>query len=1416
MRRKCLALGLSMLITFQVLPISSFAAAGKNQSIVSIESNPVATSSKVTLLASEDPKTNVTESVYSSAYSVSAALNVKDFSSSEIYAARSDGNITVSWPDVTDAVYYQVEKKVDEGQYAKVGIKTVDTKFFDGDVFSGTTYNYRVSACNNIGENSTSKEVTVDYTIPMEDLGELRVDKDAAAVGKNSSFTFTITPKGRLAKNQGIELSLMDGTKIISKTMMQDDGNLSNGDSIKYDGVYSGIITVKQNAEKSLVCIASAQVSINDETKILNSANKVKINVISNITSPQINKFQQVLDGTNRLLSKLIKTQSADVVTKKVVAWLKSNPAVTAEGVSDGCDSIWFAMNSGIRGELPILPAGSASGSALIFDSEANLGEAKKTKMINISQLLRKSGNNTSIFEGANLTINKFKALEGRKVIAISCQGSLYNGTSYICSGEIATPAKISAYEKDLKAGRIIIVKTAGGSYFGILPDFITYYNRNLDNTVVFLASGRGLDNQKMWDAFNRLGAKLILGFNGDVYEDYSIESANKFFTGLNDGLTVDQAYNWTLNQIGNNDNAWKGTNKKPASYFKMYGEGNMALKNKRFIANSDFENGLYGWKVTGDARIISQLGQLKPEGGNKIVMIGDGIGSVKDSYGIIEQSFFIPSGSRTLSFEYNVVPEKPEGYSDNKKDKFGFAVQLYSGSKLLTQNNIKDNTASNSSSGWKHIDLEVSQYSGKYIKLKFSIWGIGKYSYNKAAVIDSVKINGLSNCDGLNDNYDSNKQYLYWPVESTQITLPFGKIDGLSDSNHGGIDIQGNSGDDVVSAATGKIVYTGTQEGYGNVVYINSEYGNKNIQTRYSHLSKISVEAGNIILEGEAIGKLGDTGNIVGGSVLGFEVLESTDGNACSIDGSNSKRVNPQDYLLSTRSSALDYLSFPFAIGSEPGDNLDTTSVENLTSQQKYERNLDLNQGEAYLEKLVSSFSINKDAIKQDISSETAVVELNGRTKYYGIETKYGNARKVNNHLVINIADFADYFYPALMQNEIYPGNVLTIDMKNQYNPYVLKAQQRLKELGYNLLRNQFLNINGHFDESTLKAVNAFKSINKIGVAGLWNGQIGALAWGVLFSSSAKKCSSEVQDYKVKLEAIKKLCPNWSFDTYDAGIPFDLFVLKQYNMNNPSPKIDVAKYKENDNTVITNRIIRIRNNISSARNFNDSDISKKFLTDGGFFLTTYSGQDFFADPLNFLGSSSIYSFLQLGFDENIQTRDGVKAMLQGTYFETDADNYTNWFYDSAKQYGVNPYFLVAKAIVEGGAGNKASASLLLTGYKYADETVVYNFFAIGAYDGNAIENGALYAKNNGWTTPQKAIEGGAKFIGNSYISVGQDTYYTMRYNLPGYKKTGAFTHQYASNIADAVVKGNTLGKKLGKYLIDKHMTFKIPIFREE
>ncbi len=100
--------------------------------------------------------------------------------------------------------------------------------------------------------------------------------------------------------------------------------------------------------------------------------------------------------------------------------------------------------------------------------------------------------------------------------------------------------------------------------------------------------------------------------------------------------------------------------------------------------------------------------------------------------------------------------------------------------------------------------------------------------------------------------------------------------------SYHKGVDWSVPTGTAVFASCGGTVAKAGWGSGYGYCVYINHEDGR---QTRYGHLSKVLVKAGQTVKQGERIALSGNTG-ISTGPHLHFEIL---------INGS---QVNPLKYL--------------------------------------------------------------------------------------------------------------------------------------------------------------------------------------------------------------------------------------------------------------------------------------------------------------------------------------------------------------------------------------------------------------------------------------------------------------------------------------------------------------------------------------
>jgi murein DD-endopeptidase MepM/ murein hydrolase activator NlpD len=86
----------------------------------------------------------------------------------------------------------------------------------------------------------------------------------------------------------------------------------------------------------------------------------------------------------------------------------------------------------------------------------------------------------------------------------------------------------------------------------------------------------------------------------------------------------------------------------------------------------------------------------------------------------------------------------------------------------------------------------------------------------------------------------------------------------------HHGVDIAVAYGQNVKAAADGVVSFAGVQNGYGNTVVIDHEGGR---QTRYAHLSQELVRAGDVVNEGQVLGKSGNSGRSTGPH-LHFEML--------------------------------------------------------------------------------------------------------------------------------------------------------------------------------------------------------------------------------------------------------------------------------------------------------------------------------------------------------------------------------------------------------------------------------------------------------------------------------------------------------------------------------------------------------------
>jgi len=173
------------------------------------------------------------------------------------------------------------------------------------------------------------------------------------------------------------------------------------------------------------------------------------------------------------------------------------------------------------------------------------------------------------------------------------------------------------------------------------------------------------------------------------------------------------------------------------------------------------------------------------------------------------------------------------------------------------------------------------------------------------------------------------------------------------------------------------------------------------------------------------------------------------------------------------------------------------------------------------------------------------------------------------------------------------------------------------------------------------------------------------------------------------------------------------------------------------------------------------------------------------------------YQHLNLSYPSNISISKlsqflNSKGILRGRE-ET--------FIEAARNNNLNEIYLAAHAVHETGNGT----SVLARGVK-VNNVIVYNMFGIHAFDKTAVKSGSEYAYKQGWTTPEKAIWGGAKWISEKYINCKvnkQNTLYKMKWN-----PTRPGKHQYATDINWALRQAEYISKLYTTYNLEPNFDY--------
>jgi beta-N-acetylglucosaminidase len=300
--------------------------------------------------------------------------------------------------------------------------------------------------------------------------------------------------------------------------------------------------------------------------------------------------------------------------------------------------------------------------------------------------------------------------------------------------------------------------------------------------------------------------------------------------------------------------------------------------------------------------------------------------------------------------------------------------------------------------------------------------------------------------------------------------------------------------------------------------------------------------------------------------------------------------------------------------------------------------------------------------------------------------------------------------------------------------------------------------------------------------------------------------------DYAALLEQVHQRHPTWTFTPIVTGLNFD----------------DAVAGESKDDYTTTDITVSYNLLISRNRGTYNSDGSYTYkIVDGNQQKQTGHADasdlciSYFMDPRNFiLEDRVLFQFLDMSYpanDSGILT--ALETITKGTFLENAENGKKQYqmFMEAGQESGVSPIYLVSRTLQEVGTdGTNGQVSGTYPGYEG-----YYNYFSVGAYastTGGQVANGLKYAKDHGWNTREKAIKGGAAFIANGYINVGQHTPYLTKFNVnpATWSHYSKYTHQYMSAVNDPAQTARTVynAYKNANILDSIAINFAIPVYK--
>lgn len=264
---------------------------------------------------------------------------------------------------------------------------------------------------------------------------------------------------------------------------------------------------------------------------------------------------------------------------------------------------------------------------------------------------------------------------------------------------------------------------------------------------------------------------------------------------------------------------------------------------------------------------------------------------------------------------------------------------------------------------------------------------------------------------------------------------------------------------------------------------------------------------------------------------------------------------------------------------------------------------------------------------------------------------------------------------------------------------------------------------------------------------------------------------------------------PNWQFEVLYTGLDFYTAVQGEYEHYT----VDKNGNRQYANLVDTNV-------------YKGDWIAPNPVITGNWAQASYNGIAYFMDPRNFLNDVDAFQFVDLAdYYNSGATLDSIQYQVNGTFLNNFAEDVRI----SCEHQNVNPYYIIARLWQE--QGKDGSDTIYMDG---GDGNQYFNPFNIGALNGDDFNTALAKAKEQGWDSMQKGIEGGITFVKQNYLDAKQNTLYLNKFDVNPNSPGGFYTHQYMQNLSAAYSEARTFRNSyVSTGTLDNKIKFIIPVY---